>query len=297
MWFPSPRRRALLSAAIVAILLIPATARATDEADSTVAVPVAQRDALVYHVRSTVEITSRRYLIADEHTPWQILHGILSLRYDFRIKEDGKKINAVRWMSEGVTHRGEPWFEKTRFGGRAHPYTKAMEFEGHPNQTLAILAMAGLPPEHELQVEGGTITIADIVRNSQQEVQRNEEPTWTLWALSRYLEPDAEWINRHNEPWSIERLVQWQTEEAVNNQAACGGTHGLFALAFALDQYRKKTGNEPRGVWLEADQKLQRYIAEARALQNRDGSFSALYFAGPRHTDDVNDRVATTGHV
>ncbi|MEZ6047513.1 MAG: hypothetical protein R3C11_18425 [Planctomycetaceae bacterium] len=33
-----------------------------------------------------------------------------------------------------------------------------------------------------------------------------------------------------------------------------------------------------RGVWVEANQKILRYIETAQATQNRDGSFSSDYF-------------------
>src|SRR5690606_3631002 len=99
----------------------------------------------------------------------------------------------------------------------------------------------------------GTITLGDIVRNGQMEVQAGEEPTWTLWGLVHYLGPDATWQNKHGESWSIERLVRSQVYEPVA-RAACGGTHGLFALAYARNKYLE-TGRPLSGAWLEADQK------------------------------------------
>jgi len=120
-----------------------------------------------------------------------------------------------------------------------------------------------------------------------------------LWTLAHYEEPDAQWFNAAGEPWSIERLVKMQVDEPVTS-GACGGCHGLFALAYARNMYLS-TG-EPgkprplRGVWFEADQKIKRYIFEARALQNADGSFSTNHFAGPGYSDDFATRITTSGH-
>ena len=125
--------------------------------------------------------------------------------------------------------------------------------------------------------------------------RQGPEITWTLWALSHYLDTNAQWHNRHGEPWSIERMVQIQTRESVIS-APCGGTHGLFALSYARNKHLA-TGGTIRGVWMEADQKIQRFIEEGRVLQNSDGSFSTEYFRGRGFSNDFNDRIAHSGHM
>ena len=253
-------------------------------------------DPLITEVQDAIDITTRRYLSGEVHTPWQIMHGLLALRQDYRIKRKGEKVSALDWVSQGATYRGEPWFQKTRYGGRAHPFSRPKVFEGHPNQTLAILAMADVPADHKLVTTGTqTITVKDLVRNAQMEVKTGEEVTWTLWALSHYLGPDASWRNKNGESWSIERMVRIQTQEPVS-RAACGGSHGLFALTFARNVYLK-SGKPLRGVWLAADQKIQRYIREAQANQNRDWSFSTNYFSGRRYSRDFETRLNTSGHT
>lgn len=253
-------------------------------------------DPLHAAVDDAIQTSIRRYLSSEVHTPWQIMHGLLALRGDYQIKQDGKKVNALEWMSQGATYRGQPWFQRTRYGGRAHPYSKAYAFEGHPNQFLAILAMADVPLDHKFVTSGQeTITVEEMVKHAQMTVSSNEEVTWTLWALSHYLDPDAAWRNRYGESWSMERLVQIQTAEPVQS-AACGGSHGLFALTFARNAYRK-TGRPLRGAWLEADQKIERYIREARYYQNTDGTFSTNYFSGRRHSHNFETRLNTSGHT
>jgi hypothetical protein len=256
----------------------------------------AQEDELHNLVNEAISITSRRYLTADVHTPWQIMHGILALRSDFIIKIDNEKRPAAEWLTSGTLYDGLPVVERTQWGGRFHPFTVPYAFEGHPNQFLAILTMSEYPETFAFKTAAGEeVTIEDMVRNAQMTVNDREEITWTLWALSRYLSPDAEWVSAEGEAWGMERLVQIQTY-ANPNDAACGGTHGLFALSLARNSYMA-TGKPLRGIWMEADQKIKRYVQMARSLQNQDGSLSSQHFRGPGFSGEFGERIATTGHV
>jgi len=247
-------------------------------------------------VNNAIAINSRRYLIADVHTPWQIMHGLLALRGEYKIKVDGKKVSALNWLTGRRFYKGLPIIEHTQYGGRFHPFTEPKDFEGHPNQFLAIATMSELPVDFSFgTTAGGQVTIQDMINNAKADVNDREEITWTLWALARYLPVDSEWYSRTGEPWSIERLVQIQTY-ANPDEAACGGTHGLFALSLARNSYLA-TGKPLRGIWLEADQKIKRFIAKAKSLQNEDGSFSTEYFKGPGKSADFGKRVATSGHI
>jgi hypothetical protein len=257
----------------------------------------AAADPLDEQIDRAIEISRRRYLTANVHTPWQIIHAALALRHDLQLKLDDKKVSGIEWISSGPIYRGTHWFQKTQYGGRAQPFTQPYAFEGHPNQFLGYLTMSDLPLDHTLKTGRGdeTITVADMVRNAQMEVHGGEEITWTLWALIHYLPPDAVWNNKYGERWSIERMVQMQTHEPVE-RGACGGTHGLYALSYARNRYLQD-GKPLRGVWLEADQKIQRYLAYAKSLQNQDGSFSTNFFQGGGYSNDFTTRLHTSGHT
>ena len=289
----------IVSSAACAVLCLgafalPAAAGAdSDPADTPSA--SSPSDPVLVQVDEAVKATSRRFLSAESHTPWQIMHGILAFRQAYQLKSNGEKINALQWVSDGPEFKGEEWFEKTRYGGRAHPYTTAYAFEGHPNQFLAILTMSELPVTHTFKAGDEKITIADMISNAKKDVRSNEEITWTLWALSAYLPPDEQWENKFGEQWSMERLVRMQTQADVY-RGACGGTHGMFALSRARNAYLK-AGRPLRGVWIEADQKIQRYIEEAKSTQNSDGTFSARYFQGRSQSSEFAKRLATSGHV
>ena len=254
-------------------------------------------DPLVKLVYETREVQRQRLLSSTDHTPWQMMHGLLGLRQDFLINHNGETINGLEWMQTGPMFENEPWFEKTQFGGRAHPYNKPYAFEGHINQSLAILAMCNVPLDTQFGTPTGPVTMREMLKNAQMTVNEKEEVTWTLWALCTYLPSDAEWVNAKGERWSIERLVQVETGKKVGGPTSpCGGTHGLFALARARNVYLR-TGKPLRGVWLDAEQKIQKYIETARYNQNSNGTLSSAFFKGKEHKQDFDKRMASSGHL
>ena len=255
-------------------------------------------------VERAIDLTSRRQLDADKFTPWQIMHALLALRGDLTLVKDGQSVNAIDWISDGARFwntsdpalRGTYWFEATPYGGRAQKFNGTpYEFEGHSNQSLAIMAMSNLPLDHKFKVaDNRTLTMADMVRHAQMSVSKDEEITWTLWFLTQYLDPDSQWTNAKGERWSMEYLVQLQIQSEVT-KAPCGGTHGLFALAYIRNSYLQKHGNL-RGIWLSADMKIQQHIAMSKALQNDDGSFSTMHFKGRGQSDEFGQRINYSGH-
>ena len=243
-----------------------------------------------------IEITSKRHLTANSHSPWQIFHCILAMRQETMLRLGSEKVKAIQWLSTAEPQfDNQPWLLLTPHGAKFHPYTRMYAFEGHPSQFLALLSQSNLPLDHEFHVQGKVVTLNDLVNNTMKEVNTAEEVTWVLWALQHFLKPDATWVNQSNEPWSIERLVQIEVKAAVEG-APCGGNHRLFALTRARDKYLQ-SGGQLRGTWFEADQKIKKYIEIARSLQNSDGSFSNDSYKGPGHTTDVNKRFNTTGHT
>lgn len=254
-----------------------------------------EQDDLIKLVEQAIDITRRRYLDVNEYTPWQIMHGILALRHDHKVRVGNKLVRSIDYVSAGAVYRGENWFEKTPYGGRGHPFSVPYAFEGHTNQFAALLCMSALPANHTLKVRGGTISMADIVQNAKMTVNSNEEITWTLWFLTQYIRQDSEWVNQQNQRWSMAELVRHQVQDPVYN-APCGGTHGLFALAFSRNAYVKQQG-QLRGVWLQAEYKLRQHIELARQLQNPDGSFSTQWFRGRGFSYDFQERLKCSGHM
>ncbi len=247
-------------------------------------------------VDQAIEVSERRYLVANEHSPWQIYHGLNAFRRDFKIEKDGEIIRAIDWISQSNPHfRDLPWFEKTVHGGRAHKYTVPYHFEGHPNQSLALMVMCNLPTDFEFKVDNGTITVADIIHNAKMDINPKEELTWTLWFLTHYVDSAETWTSRLGETWSVEKLVANQVKTKVT-KAACGGSHNLYSLAVSRNNYLRR-GGKLRGVWVQADQKLKRYMMAARSLQRRDGSFPTHYFRGYGYPKSFSEQISSTGHM
>lgn len=247
-------------------------------------------------LNTAIDVTSRRYLTANVHTPWQIFHGVLALRKDFQLKLGDQKVSAIAWIStSNPQFDSQPLIMATQYGGKFHPFTRPYAFEGHPAQFLALLSESDLPVTHSFKAGTATVTIEDMLRNTMADVNDREEITWVLWALTKYLKTDAAWQSKYNEAWSIERLVEIQTR-AVVESAPCGGNHGLYALARARDKHLQE-GQPLRGTWMNADQKVKRYIEIARSVQNTDGSFSSEFYKAPGYSLDLNTRLNTTGHT
>ena len=223
-----------------------AIARAEETAPESKQVPAGKpasvsvpKDSFAEQIERAIQVTSQRRLTAGVHTPWQVVHGILAQRWDLRmLKKDNSKeeVHAIEWITSGVYFDGEPLWEATPYGGRGHPYTRPYAFEGHPTQFMGYMTMANIPLEYEVRTPTKIVTIGDIVKDAKMQVHSGVEITWTLWTLSHYEEPDAQWFNAAGEPWSIERLVKMQIDEPVTS-GACGGCHGLFALAYARNMY------------------------------------------------------------
>ena len=252
-------------------------------------------DALIELCKESVDTTARRLLSTESHTPWQIMHGLLALRHDFQIQHEGQTISGLDWVAQGQVFDDEYWFESSRHGGRAHPYSRPYAFEGHANQFLAILSMCGVELDRKFGTSTGTVTMRGMINNAQKTLTEKDEPTWTLWALSRYLPSSARWRNEDGESWSIEKLVQDQTAKPMQG-APCGGTHGLFALAHARNVYLRQ--KKPlRGVWLQAEYKIRKHINTARMQQNADGTLSSNFFRSKEYDPDFNKRMASAGHI
>ena len=255
-----------------------------------------QTDPFTELLDRAIEITSKRTLTANAHSPWQIFHNILAMRQDTVLRLGDKKVNAIEWLTTSEPQfDNQPWLLLTKHGAKFHSYTRIYAFEGHPSQFLALLSHSNLPMDCPFHVQGKVVTLQDLVNNSMKEVNTAEEVTWVLWALQHFLKPDAVWVNQLNETWSIERLVQMETSAPVVG-APCGGNHRLFALTRARDKYLA-SGGQLRGVWYLADQKIKQHIEIARSLQNPDGSFSNEFYKGPGQTPDVNKRFNTSGHT
>lgn len=248
----------------------------------------------------TLSFTAERKLTTEDHAAWQILHGVLAYRREFRIEHEGQPVRAVDFLLQGgavsgfdveVVPRGE------RAGLRALMQAGSKSGQGHADQWLAVLAQAGLTAEQEIQIDGRPFQIRDFVSQVQADIYRNadREYSWTLIALTSFLPTTAEWKDANGDRWSIENLVEIEAAQDLN-ESTCGGTHRLIGLQMALDRHRQQ-GGQMEGAWQTAEAVIQQAVARAKSLQHPDGSFSTDYFAGPASSLDFGENLGTTGHI
>src|SRR5262249_58545401 len=125
--------------------------------------------------------------------------------------------------------------------------------------------------------------------------QANTELTFKLIALSHYLDSDATWRSHTGQEWSISRLIQEEIKQPIRG-AACGGTHRLMGLSYAVRK-RQQKGGEIDGQYLRAQKYVSDYHQYTLSLQNPDGSFSTEWFTGRGNRQDLARRCQTTGHI
>jgi len=280
--FAIPKRSSFLSAVVV-FIGVPALVCGQPS--------MAQLD---QRVALALEHNGRRVLSTERHSTWDIMHGVLGFGADFpiRVGSKGRIMRAVDFICSEATVGGQPLFSVGPKGAKA---IEGYGAQGHPDQFLAILAQTDVPASQPIKIDGATHTVVELVSEAQVDYDVGHEASWTLIALATYLPINATWKNQSGRQLTIADLVS--AEVAVEPRgAACGGTHNLYALAFALARH-KASGGTLIGEWQQADAKLAEYVQLARAYQNPDGSFSSNYFVGPGSSSDPETVLYTTGHM
>jgi hypothetical protein len=178
--------------------------------------------------------------------------------------------------------------------------------QGHPDQWLGYMALWGVPSSTPLTVAGREYQVKDLVTQAMTDVREGKEASWTLMALSTYLHPDQKWQTRDGSAWSLDRLIGLEAgadlpEESARDQinsAACGGSHRLIGLAYALNQREKHLHGVPlSGGWAAADERVRWAIGQAKKYQLPSGGFSVHYFDRPSSSPDLAEHLGATGHT
>jgi|GEM_PF-5481784 hypothetical protein len=278
-----------------------------------------EKDELDELIDHAIEMTYKRSLIAGgdglQHSPWQIMHGIKAFGLDWPLrsgKPEQQTISAAEWLAGGPKYAGEPVWQITEAGARAHPFTALYQFEGHPGQFLSWLAAADVPIDFQFKATdstGGvkTVAVRDLVNDLKLRVNEREEMSWVLAALVHYESIDAKWeVIKGLKWWSIERLLTLELSRPIVG-APDGGCPRMFALAMALKKYRSHEAPIPTDltarsiqqerphVWSNVEEKLEQHMWKSKYLQNQDGSFSAAFYGGPELTNELNRRISATG--
>ncbi len=247
-------------------------------------------------VERTLELYKRRPLNTVENTPWEVMHGFIAfgLPSQLRVGRSGTLVNSIGWMNMGGRCRGQVMLVPA---GDLPTGLIGYGVQGHLAQYLAILAQCRVAKESPLKLQGREYTVADLVEQEKLCCKSGVELTFTLIALSHYLQTNEEWTSREGDTWNLERLVEEELAQPIRT-AACGGTHRLFALSYAAQRRLEATGSLD-GAFKRADKFVREYQVFALSkLQNPDGSFSTEWFKYPAdRSDDIDRKVQTTGHI
>lgn len=258
------------------------------------AVQLPSDEALRDEIDEVLKFTGGRYMDAQQHAAWQIVHGIVAFGPGLQIYNNGELVPALEWILAGGTLRG--WnLQEGSHGLKAVLESGSRSGQGHPDQWLGYLSLCGLEPDHPIIVQGRTYTLFDLVTQAQADIYDGMEASWTLMGLSTYLPLDATWTAADGSEWDLERIVAMEAAQDIN-ESACGGTHRLSGLSVALNRYLAE-GGELTGGWLEAEEVIRKAVETAKRYQQPDGAFSTSYFERPGNAPDLALRMGTTGHT
>jgi hypothetical protein len=236
---------------------------------------------------------------------WTIFHAILGLGpenmmlVDPKTKErfkaidyicEGKPVNGLRFF---VTPHGLDVETATRPDGKIAIFVG----QGHQDQFIAEMVQWGLPPDRTFVVEGKNYKFQDFLNHTKMRASttQKQELSWAILVIGEHFGTDHAWTNERGEKLRFEDIVRYELNEPIDT-AACGGTHRLFGLTWALHRHREK-GGKLEGVWKDVAAKLEEHKQNAKKNRNGDGCFSTDYFKGPGDVKENQLRISTTGHI
>jgi hypothetical protein len=251
-------------------------------------------DKMVDHTRDN------RTLKTDTHNAWQIVHGILPYGKDFKVEHNGQLIGALEYLLEGGELKG--WdLRPGDKGVIAILAPGSKEAQGHPDQWIGYLSQCNLAPDDKLVVGGKDYEVGDLMKQALWDVKPGMEGSWTLMAASTYFPADHKWTASDGQEWTTERLAVMESgAPLVGAEAACGGTHRLYALSRAINRHLQDTGtpsSKLTGGWKKVDSVVQDCVKKARAYQQPNGSFSTNFFARAGSSPDIDNTLHATGHT
>lgn len=270
------------------------------ESDPTVELPKTPA-VLKRRIEAAIENVRLRDLSTDSAF-WTVFHGILGLGPGLTLKTPtGIKVNALDYVFGGDFRHGEirgMRFIPTRNGVDVQT-GPVFDGQGHQDQFIAEVAQWGVPVDRKVVVLGRDYTIRDFLGETKahSRVNSNQELSWAIVVVAQYdtAGTRAEWTNAFGEKLKYADLIRYELDQNIE-EAACGGTHRLFGLTWAL-HHHLRTGGKREGVWKEIADKNDRYRDQARKQQNSDGSFSSNYFRGPSRSENVKERLGAAGHI
>ncbi|RMF43325.1 MAG: hypothetical protein D6753_05520 [Planctomycetota bacterium] len=265
---------------------------------------VAADGGLFSRIDQELRLGQQRRMSSDRNAAWQIMHGVICYGSDLQIETpDAGTVGALSYMLGGGSVRGfelQPGDllpDGSMRGVKARLEPGSYEGQGHVDQWIAILAMAGVPRETPIRIGDEMATVEAFARQAQYDVSRNvlDEYSWTLIALTHYFPDQPRWTAWGDYAVSWEDLVAQELEKDLDS-SPCGGTHRMAGIVAAL-RARQRLGLPDSPVWDRAAERVDRLLAHVESTRLADGTLSAYYFAKPGRTNDLGAQLAGSGHV
>lgn len=237
-----------------------------------------------------------RPLNTRDNDSWEVMHSIIAYGVKSEVAvggPQGERRNAIGWLCYNLPLRGPRML--TVRNNLPHA-VRGVSVQGHYGQFLAILAQSRLSRTYPLLIDGKKFTIEDLIESEKRTCVTGEELTFKLIALSHYLPSDAQWVCERGQKWDIPRLIREEIRQPITHSAACGGTHRLMGLAYAVRR-REQQGKPIDGDFALARDYLQQYFDWTFSLQNPDGSFSTAWLARRENRPDIDRKIQCTGHI
>jgi hypothetical protein len=251
--------------------------------------------ALGDNINRCLDFYYTRHLNSRDDSPWSVMHAFIAYGVDAQIRighPQGQSVNAISWVCANQPCRGQRMLYTVngQLRGNVGPGV-----QGHEGQFLAYMAQSRVMIDYPIVVDGKRFTVADLIRSEMATCRAHSELTFKLIGFVHYLDTDVRWKNERGESWDIPRLIDYELAQPING-ATCGGTHRMMGFSYAVRQ-RKRSGRPLTGQWYRAEKYVNDYHRYTLRLQNRDGSFSTIFFRGREAREDMDRRIETTGHI
>jgi hypothetical protein len=272
-----------------------------DPADVKIGLPAG----LEGRIKTAIDLV-RQYKIRPSDGFWTVFHAILGLgpKTVEVVVDDktGERINALDYICAGREMRGLD-FVATPFGVDVISNGEMHFSQGHQDQFIAEMTQWGLSPDRKFFVKnmdgkgGKEYPFSAFINECKMRarVGKGQELSWAIVVIPYYFGTDVAWTNAQGEKLRLEDLVDEEVNASIT-QAACGGTHRLFGLAWAYHLHLRR-GGKVEGVWKKVADKLDEYKELTRKLRNPDGSFSTRFYEGKEDDPHPGKRINTTGHM
>ena len=268
----------------------PSTGRISGQNLQTVSDPLATKRA--QRVESCLAFYMANLETVAERSPWAVMHAMLPFGVEGEILVGNRRVNSIQWMCYNGTCRTQKLF--TPAGNYFRPNVGG-GVQGHDGQFLAMLAQSQVSADYPIIVGQKKFTVNDLIKYEMATCKEKSELTFKLMALSYYIDTNQVWLTDKHSRWNIEKLIQEELAQPIVG-AACGGTHRLMGLTFAVRQ-RQAEGRPINGQFARADQFVKEFTKYAWQLQNPDGSFSTNWFESRGNDPNLERKVQTTGHI